>query len=180
MQTHNCPGKAIGSVALFLLASVVYIAGLCPTMYWFDSPEFITTAHTLGISHPAGSPTYSLFAKLATFLPIGSVALRVNAFSALIGACAIALLFSLLYDLLGTSSAWIRGTAAAGGALFLLVSESFWRFAEVAEVYMLQNYFLILLLAVLLKASRSTLSGQQRSYWLFAFLYGLSAGVHAT
>src|SRR5215470_5323484 len=180
MQTHNCPGKAIGSVALFLLASVVYIAGLCPTMYWFDSPEFITTAHTLGISHPAGSPTYSLFAKLATFIPLGSVALRVNAFSTFVGALSIALLFSLLYELLEASSAWIRWSAAVSGALFLLVSESFWRFTEVAEVYILQNYFLVLLLVVLLKASRSTSSVQRRFYWLFAFLYGLSAGVHAT
>jgi Tfp pilus assembly protein PilF len=180
MYPRLWPCKIAGSVLLFLLASVLYINGLCPTMYWNDSPEFVTTAHTLGISHPAGSPTYSLFAKLVTFLPIGSVALRVNAFSALVGACSIALLFSLLYELLSTSSAWIRGTAAAGGALFLLVSESFWRFAEVAEVYMLQNYFLVLLLALLLKARMHTPSGQRYSYWLFAFLYGLSAGVHAT
>src|SRR5215813_7114495 len=144
MYPRLWPCKVTGSGVLFLLASVLYINGLCPTIYWNDSPEFVTTAHTLGISHPAGSPTYSLFAKLVTFLPIGSVALRVNAFSALVGACSIALLFSLLYELLSTSSAWIRGTAATGGTLFLLVSESFWRFAEVAEVYMLQNYFLIL------------------------------------
>jgi Tfp pilus assembly protein PilF len=148
-------------------------------MYWFDSPEFITTAHTLGISHPAGSPTYSLFAKLATFIPLGSVALRVNAFSTFLGALSIALFFTLLYELLENSSAQIRWSVAAAGALFLLVSESFWRFTEVAEVYILQNYFLVLLLVVLLKASRSTSSVQRRFYWLFAFLYGLSAGVHA-
>jgi len=85
MYPRLWPCKIAGSVLLFLLASVLYINGLCPTMYWNDSPEFVTTAHTLGISHPAGSPTYSLFAKLVTFLPIGSVALRVNAFSALVG-----------------------------------------------------------------------------------------------
>ena len=113
MYPRPWPCKVTGSVVLFLLASVLYIGGLCPTIYWYDSPEFVTTAHTLGISHPAGSPTYSLFAKLVTFFPLGSVALRVNAFSALVGACSIALLFSLLYELLGTSSAWIRGTAAA-------------------------------------------------------------------
>src|SRR5215510_3525540 len=179
MHMHLRPSKATGRMMVFLCASVLYISGLCPTMYWFDSPEFITTAHTLGISHPAGSPTYSLFAKLATFIPLGSVALRVNAFSTFVGALSIALFFSLLYEFLEASSAWIRWSAAAGGALFLLVSESFWRFTEVAEVYILQNYFLVLLLAALLKASRSTSSVQRRFYWLFAFLYGLSAGVHA-
>ena len=67
-----------------------------------------------------------------------------------------------------------------GGALFLLVSESFWRFAEVAEVYSLQNYLLLLLLSLLLKARSSMPCVQRSFYWLFAFLYGLSAGVHAS
>src|SRR5438552_16323077 len=112
MHNHLWPSKATGSVVLFLLASVLYIDGLCPTMYCFDSPEFITTAHTLGIRHPAGSPTYSLFAKLATFIPLGSVALRVTAFCTFVAAFSIALLFSLLYDLLEGSSAWIRWSPA--------------------------------------------------------------------
>src|SRR5215510_13492995 len=135
MHMHLRPSKATGRMMVFLCASVLYISGLCPTMYWFDSPEFITTAHTLGISHPAGSPTYSLFAKLATFLPLGSIAFRVNAFSALVGAFSVTLLFSILHKLLALSSPWTRWIAALGGALFLLVSESFWRFTEVAEVY---------------------------------------------
>src|SRR5438309_9560800 len=124
MHSRLWASKATGSMLLFLLASVLYINGLCPTIYWFDSPEFVTTAHTLGISHPAGSPTYSLFAKLATFIPLGSVALRVNAFSTFVGALSIALLFSLLYKLLEGSSAWIRCSAGASGALFRLASDS--------------------------------------------------------
>jgi len=180
MCSHLWASKATGTAGLFLLASVLYIRGLCPTIYWFDSPEFITTAYTLGISHPAGSPTYSLFAKLATFLPLGSIALRVNIFSALVGALSVAWLFSLLYGLLAASPLWIRWPAAWGGGLFLLVSESFWRFAEVAEVYTLQSCCLVLLFSVLLNARASSQPVPRRYYWLFAFLYGLSAGVHAT
>jgi tetratricopeptide (TPR) repeat protein len=167
-------------MGLFLLASMVYISGLCPTIYWNDSPEFVSTAYTLGISHPAGSPTYSLFAKLATFVPLGSVAFRVNAFSALVGALSVTVLFFFMYKLLALSSPWTRWTAALGAALFLLVSESFWRFTEVAEVYSLQNCFLLLLCFVLLHARTGTEHTKTRYYWLFAFLYGLSAGVHAT
>jgi len=102
-----CPwaSKDAGTIGLFLLASVVYIGGLCPTIYWFDSPEFVATTYTLGISHPAGSPTYSLFAKLATFLPLGSIAFRVNAFSALVGALSVTLLFSILHKLLALNQA---------------------------------------------------------------------------
>lgn len=172
--------KAVGPIGLLLLASLVYGGGVCPTIYWFDSPEFVATAYSLDISHPSGSPTYSLLAKLATLVPLGSVALRVNAFSALVGGVCIALLYTLLYELLTSSSLWIRWTAAVGGALFLLVSESFWRFTAVAEVYILQNAFLVFLFHLLVKARVCASLVCRRYYWLFAFFYGLSAGVHAT
>ena len=176
-------GKSISACGLFLLASILYIGTLSPTIAWRDSPEFVTVAHVLGISHPAGSPTYALLAKLTTFLPIGSIAMRVNLFSALFGALTVSLLFSLLYGLLAGTPPWTRLCAAWSGALFLCVSESFWRFAEVAEVYALQDCLIIILLTVLLKArTAQTLapSVPQKWYWLFAFLYGLSTGVHAT
>ena len=176
-------GKGISACGLFLLASVLYIGTLSPTIAWRYSPEFVTVAHVLGISHPAGSPTYALMAKLMTFLPIGSIALRVNLCSALFGALTVSLLCFLLYEILAGTSLWIRLCAAWSGALFLCVSESFWRFAEVAEVYALQDCLIVLLLTVLLKARiAQTLapSVSQKWYWLFAFLYGLSTGVHAT
>lgn len=136
--------------------------------------------HVLGITHPAGSPTYTLLAKLLTFLPVGNIALRVNLFSALCGGFAVSLLFSVLYDLLAESPPRLRLCAALSGALFLCVSESFWRFAEVAEVYTLQDCLLVGLLALLLKARTAAIGDQSRYLWLFAFFYGLSAGVHAT
>ena len=172
--------KSLGAYGLFALACVVYIWGLAPTISWRDSPEFVTVVHTLGISHPAGSPTYALLAKPMTFFPIGSVPLRVNLFSALFGALTVSLLFSLLYDILEEAAQPVRFCASISGALFLLVSESFWRFAEMAEVYTLQNFFIVLLMTILLKARACHQSAQVGLYWLFAFLYGLSAGVHAT
>jgi tetratricopeptide (TPR) repeat protein len=174
--------KCAATYGLFVLASALYIWGLAPTAYWRDSPEFITAVHTLGISHPAGSPTYALFAKLITFLPVGSLALRVNFFSALCGGLTVSVLFSLLYALLTESLPWVRLCAALSGALWLLVSESFWRFSEVAEVYTLQDCLLVVLLTLLVKARQARTRAQPHIvlYWLFAFLYGLSAGVHAT
>jgi tetratricopeptide (TPR) repeat protein len=182
-NTSLWSAKRTAAYGLFLLASALYIWGLAPTIYWRDSAEFIAAVHVLGTTHPAGSPTYTLLAKLLTFLPIGSIALRLNLFSALCGAFAVSLLFSVLYDLLAESPRRVRLCAALSGALFLLVSESFWRFSEVAEVYTLQNSILVGLLALLLKARTARTWDQPRHltfYWLFAFLYGLSAGVHAT
>src|SRR5215831_7981862 len=174
--------KCAATYGLFVLASALYIWGLAPTAYWRDSPEFITAVHTLGISHPAGSPTYALFAKPITFLPVGSLALRVNFFSALCAGLTVRVVFSLLYALLTESLPGMRLCAALSGALWLLVSESFWRFSEVAEVYTLQDCLLVVLLTLLVKARQARTWAQPHIglYWLGAFLYGLSAGVHAT
>jgi tetratricopeptide (TPR) repeat protein len=183
MYEHLWCGKRSSVCGLFLLTSVLYIGTLSPTIAWRDSPEFVTVAHVLGISHPAGSPTYALVAKCMTFLPIGSIALRVNLCSALFGALTVSLLFFFLYEMLAGTALWTRLCAAWSGALFLCVSASFWRFAEVAEVYALQDCLIIILLTVLLKARIAqivTPSVARKWYWLFAFLYGLSTGVHAT
>jgi Tfp pilus assembly protein PilF len=175
--------KRTAAYGLFLFAATLYIWGLAPTAYWRDSAEFITAVHVLGTTHPAGSPTYTLLAKLLTFLPIGNIALRVNLFSALCGGLAVSLVFSVLYDLLAEAPPRVRLCAALSGALFLCISESFWRFSEVAEVYTLQDCLLVGLLTLLLKARLANIRGEAHQftfYWLFAFGYGLSAGVHAT
>jgi tetratricopeptide (TPR) repeat protein len=174
------PPRTRGAIGLFVVAATLYIWGLSPTIAWRDASEFTTIAHTLDISHPAGSPTYSLLAKITALFPIGSIAQRVNFFSALVAAGTVSLLYALLYDLLFTSTRWIRWSAALSGSLFLLFCLSFWRFAETAEVYTLQNFFLILLLRLLLKGATSSHLTQAHYFWLFAFCYGLSAGVHAT
>src|SRR5215510_4334771 len=183
MNNHLWHSKCTVAYGLFVLASALYIWGLAPTLYWRDSPEFITAVHALGITHPAGSPTYTLIAKPMTFLPVGSLALRVNFFSVLCGGLTVSLLFSLLYALLTESPPWMRLCAALSASLLLLVSESFWRFSEVAEVYTLQDCLLVVLITLLVKAREGRTCAQFLHialYWLFAFVYGLSAGVHAT
>src|ERR1700752_3477008 len=108
MNERLWKSKCATAYGLFVLASALYIWGLAPSLYWRDSPEFITAVHTLGITHPAGSPTYTLLAQPMAFLPIGSLALRVNFFSALCGALTVSLLFSLLSTLLPESPPWMR------------------------------------------------------------------------
>ncbi len=180
----HASGHIIGPTVIFMLASLLYLSGLCPTISWFDSPEFVTIPWTLGIGHPAGSPTYSLAVKITTFLPLGSIALRVNVCSALASVLSLVVMCRLLWRLLEgsgvPSSVPIRSLATASGVLLLLVSESFWRLSEVAEVYSLQTWCFVLLLLLLVTARHATPLMQQRYCWSFAFLYGLSAGVHAT
>src|SRR4051812_19012699 len=79
---------------LFFAAFLLYLYGTYPSVSVGDSGEFITDAQTLGIPHAPGYPSYVLLAKYASrLIPWGNAGYRVNLFSALCGAMAIAGLF---------------------------------------------------------------------------------------
>ncbi len=83
----------LGSAAVVFAVSLgLYTATLAPTVTLVDSGELIVAAHTLGVAHPPGFPLYTLLAHLASMVPIGTVAVRVNFASAFFAACAVAVL----------------------------------------------------------------------------------------
>ncbi|HEY6332560.1 MAG TPA: DUF2723 domain-containing protein, partial [Blastocatellia bacterium] len=75
-------------VFVFGLSLVVYLKTLAPTVTLVDSGELIVAARWLGVAHPPGFPLYVLLAHLATLLPFGNVAQRVNFASAFFAAIA--------------------------------------------------------------------------------------------
>ena len=76
------------ALSVFLASLVLYACTLAPTVTLVDSGELIVAAHSLGVAHPPGFPLYVLLAHLATLVPIGNVAVRVNCASALFAALA--------------------------------------------------------------------------------------------
>ncbi|MFH1681306.1 MAG: DUF2723 domain-containing protein [Candidatus Eisenbacteria bacterium] len=77
------------SALLAVVFLVPYLATLCPGAYLGDSGELISAAALLDIAHPPGYPLYALIARLFSLVGFGSVAARVNAFSACAGAAAV-------------------------------------------------------------------------------------------
>src|SRR5205823_4605669 len=75
-----------GCLAAAAIAAFAYGMTLSPSVGAGDSGELILAAHSLGIPHPPGYPVWLLLARLADLLPWGTVALRVNALSALLAA----------------------------------------------------------------------------------------------
>ena len=76
-----------------LMASVVLLGvfalsvrTLALGLPWGDAGEPIAAARGLGLGHPPGGPLSLLLAKLATFVPAGSIAFRVSLLSALAAA----------------------------------------------------------------------------------------------
>jgi Protein O-mannosyl-transferase TMEM260-like len=73
---------------VFIASLVLYSCTLAPTVTLVDSGELIVAARSVGVAHPPGFPLYLILAHIASVVPIGSVAQRVNFASALFAALA--------------------------------------------------------------------------------------------
>jgi tetratricopeptide (TPR) repeat protein len=84
--------RLLCAALVFVAAITLYSVTLAPTVTLVDSGELILAAKTFGVAHPPGFPLYVLLAHFFTWLPIGSVAARVNFASAVFAALAAAML----------------------------------------------------------------------------------------
>ena len=111
-----------GPAAVAGLATLaLYILTLAPTTAMWDASEYITAAYTLGIPHPPGNPLFVLLGRVATLVPIGSVAVRVNMLAAASSALAAAIWFLVAERVLAQ---WfvLRWPRIAGAAMATLLS----------------------------------------------------------
>ncbi len=106
------------------LVFALYALTLAPTTAFWDTSEYIATGHILGIPHPPGNPLFVVLARAWSVLlaPLGlSVAVRINLFSALMGACAHGLWFLVVHHILRSFSE-DRMFRLVGAAASVLVS----------------------------------------------------------
>jgi 4-amino-4-deoxy-L-arabinose transferase-like glycosyltransferase len=158
--------------AVSLAAGAVYARTLAPTVTLVDSGELIVAARNLGVAHPPGTPLYVLLAHLATLLPWGSVAVRVNAASALFAALAAGLVVLTLRQAMTAT----RLVPLVVSGLLFAFSRTLWSYATIAEVYALNTAILVGVLLLMFRWRREPASDR----WLLAaaFLFGLGTGVH--
>jgi hypothetical protein len=82
---------------------VLYILTLSPSTAMWDTSEYITTAHILGIPHPPGNPLFVVLGKAWSTLlaPLGlSVAVRINLLAAVTSAAAAGFYFLVAHRIL--------------------------------------------------------------------------------
>jgi len=177
--------QALESPFITCLASIfvpflLYYFTICPTIYWNDSPEFIDAAYNFGISHPAGSPTYSLISKIFTFFPFFSLSFKTNLVSLFFALFTIFLVCTVILFLLSLYYPEIKKKEAnliiILSSLFITTMPSLWSKAILAEVYSMTCFFMVLILYFLFKWS---VKRDSKYLYLATFFYGLSSGVHA-
>src|SRR3954467_4569902 len=130
-----------------LAALWVYALTLSPTVAWVnlgeDSGDLLAASATLGIPHPTGYPLFVLLGRLATFVPAGSIAFRINLVAALAAAVSVYAVVRLA-GALTSSSRGLASAACAACALLYASSRGAWSQSVLAEVYTLNAAFLAL------------------------------------
>ena len=184
LENRNIVGGAIAVVAF-----VVYLQTLAPTVDFIDSGELAAVLTTLGIAHPTGYPLFTLLGWVFAHAPVGlPVIYKLNLMAALLCPAAAffyyrLFLFLLSDDARGASRVSNTRVAAAVGTLALVFSETYWSQALSVEVYSL--HILLLSLTILL-FTRSVSERQwderagRMAWYAFALVLGLSFANHMT
>ena len=162
-----------------LVALWVYASTLSPTVAWRnfgeDSGDLLVASATLGIPHPTGYPLYVLLGRVASLVPLGATAFRINLVSALAGAAGVFFIARWAVELTPTVSSTALALAALAASLLYGLSLGAWSQSVVAEVYTLNVAFLA---AILWALARSERTGDNRFLALAAYLLGLGLTNH--
>lgn len=181
-----------GGWIVFAISLITYLLTIEPTNSLWDCSEFIATSYKLEVGHPPGTPFFFLINRFAAMFAPGttSVAMVINAMSALESALTIAFLFWSIAHLgrriyrkseteLTDAQSWAIVGAAAIGSLAYAFSDTFWFSAVEAEVYALSSLFTAVVFWAILKWENvADEPGSNRWLILIAYLMGLSIGAH--
>jgi hypothetical protein len=153
-------------------ALAVYLRTLAPGLVAIlDTPMFQFIGRVLGVAHNPGYPLYVLLTFPFSYLPVGSLAYRINLFSAVCGALTVALAF-LIARRLGS-----RRSVGAAAALGLAFGHLFWSQSIIAEVYTLDTALIAGMILTLLVWGETGRSG---FFYLSVALLAAGLGNHTT
>lgn len=177
------------AVALFIL----YALTLAPSTAFWDTSEYIATAHILGIPHPPGNPLFVLLARAWELLlsPLGlPVAVRINLFSAFMSAGSAFFWFLVVHRILTsfTPSETVRRVGAFASVWVAGTAYTVWNQSNVNEKVYTVTLFTIALMSWIAFLWRDHVEehrGQKNRRWhddnaivLVIFILALSVGNH--
>jgi tetratricopeptide (TPR) repeat protein len=190
MKKYTLLNNVFGWIS-FVIAAVVYLMTIEPTVSFWDCGEFITTSVKLEVGHPPGAPLFMIVGRFFTLFGGGpeNAAVMVNVLSALASAFTIMFLFWTITHLAKKlvkpenelSSGQIIAIVASGftGAMAYTFSDTFWFSAVEGEVYATSSLMTAVVFWAILKWEN--VAGQPNANrWIIfiSYIMGLSVGVH--
>jgi len=179
---HLSQPELLCAGTMFLVALLLYSWTLSPTVTLVDSGELIVAAQGLGVAHPPGFPLWVMLAHLASLVPLGDVARRINFSSALFAALASAMLTLVVAELMITGSYLSTSkqkrahrrredddsgvgrllifAPALGAGLLMAFSRTLWSYATITEVYTLNTLLILTVFFLLLRWRRRIVADQ--------------------
>ncbi len=183
----------LACVALFLFSVTLYLLTMAPGLTWEneggDGGDFLAAAHTWGIPHPTGYPTYLVLMRLfSEVLWFGDEALHGNIFSAITAAIAVPFFFLasrkmlLRLPLSDTRGRYLPFAAALVTALGFATSNLHWSQATITEVYALNAMFVSMFgwLALVARARMDRGESARNIRLAMAIILGIALGNHVT
>ena len=183
--THETSPPYLWAGATAAVVGLLYAVTLAPTTAFWDTSEYIATAHIVGIPHPPGNPLFVVLGRTWDIL-LGvfglSTAVKINLFSALMGALSHGLWFLVVHHILRHFSDDRRFRLVAAFAAVLVSATAFtvWNQSNVNEKVYTVSLLTISLLSWLAFRWQERLgrSGDDNLLILMVFVLALSVGNH--
>src|SRR6266516_880653 len=206
---HNQVQKDVGTISssraelfcagtVFFAALLLYSWTLAPTVTLTDSGELIVVAQGVGVAHPPGFPLWVILAHLASLVPLGNIAVRINFSSAVFAALASAMLTLVVAELMiaipylltrkkrsaqrnkkaedSPIAQLLICAPALGAGLLMAFARTLWAYATIAEVYTLNALLILIILFLMLRWRRCIVADRRNvstaitihDSWLYA------------
>jgi hypothetical protein len=168
------PGVVALTAALSsAVAFVLYAALAARDVMLGDAPDLITAAVQSGVAHPPGFPVWVMLGHLASLVPVGPLAFRVNLTGCLYHALTVGLVF-----LSGFVLTRRIGAAVFAAVLLAIGSPLFVTWSLQAEVFSLSDLFAAAI--VLLSLLWLDRPARWRLVFALAVVFGLGLTAHPT
>ena len=154
----------------FIVPFLIFIRTMNPCSFGWDTTWFHIQVPLLYVGQPTGFPLAFLLGKLFSFLPIGTMAYRLNMFSVFWAALTVLVLFIVIKNLL-SKEYYIAFISSISFVLFRV----FWFQTTRFEVYTLHTFLIVLIMLI---GFYWVNNKNDKFLYLYYFLIGLSFTNH--
>ena len=172
----------------FILAAIVYMMTVQPSVPFWDCGEFSAAATWQQVPHPPGAPLFLMIGRLfQVIIPFGDLGWRVNLAAVFSSAFTVMFTYLIAVRMIksfrGEPNDISEGLAIFGSgfiaAAALTFSDTMWFNAVESEVYATSLTFVAIIVWLMMKwYEKADEPGHERWLFLIAYLIGLSTGVH--